>query len=237
MADAWDVTTPVGSEGISSGDDRIREWKRMVQTALRGNAAEGTEAMCPGSDTANPVFRYRGLTGTTAARPTAGQYGLYFDSTRNVLQRDNGSTWADIGTMIPSGTVCVFYQASVPTGWAAVATLNDKFLRLVTNAGTGGATGGTYNASTSLSHSHTVQSHTHDLSNHVHEYSHSHTITRASTAAAGSAAVGCPANTDNSDINTNPPSVNSTGGAAPATDNAFVSGGFAYADVIFGTKS
>ena len=71
----WDPTTPTGSESINNGDNRIRELKTDLQTALRGNATDGDEAKFPGSDTANPVFRYRGLKGTTGARPAAGQYG------------------------------------------------------------------------------------------------------------------------------------------------------------------
>jgi hypothetical protein len=44
-------------------------------------------------------------------------------------------------TPIPSGTVMLFYQASAPTGWTQVTSLNDYDLRLV--SGTGGTTGGT----------------------------------------------------------------------------------------------
>ncbi|MBI4397037.1 MAG: hypothetical protein HY548_08085, partial [Elusimicrobia bacterium] len=172
----WDTTKPAGTRAVSLGDDDIREFKTDMQTALRGNAAEGTEAMFPGSDSVNPVFRYRGLSGTTAARPAAGQYGLYRNTTLNTLQRDNGTTWDDIATLIPSGTKMVFYQASAPTGWTAVA-VNDKFLRVVTAGGSGGSTGGTVAASTSLAHSHTVSGHTHDLGNHTHPGpSHTHSI-------------------------------------------------------------
>lgn len=41
---------------------------------------------------------------------------------------------------IPSGTVMLFYQASAPTGWTQVTSLNDYALRIV--SGTGGSTGG-----------------------------------------------------------------------------------------------
>lgn len=44
-------------------------------------------------------------------------------------------------TIIPSGTVMLFYQAAAPTGWTQVTTLNDYDLRLV--SGAGGTTGGT----------------------------------------------------------------------------------------------
>lgn len=169
----FDVSTPAGSDLLSQGDDKIREFKNAMLDALRCGEAEGVESVFPGvSPSTDPVFHYRGLKGSTIERPTAGQSGLYFDTTRMVTQRDNGTSWEDIGTVIPSGTKMVFYQASAPTGWTAVA-VNDKFLRVVTSGGTGGSTGGTMAASTDLAHTHTtgnftltsaeIPSHTHRL--------------------------------------------------------------------------
>lgn len=195
---SWDTTKPAGSRAISLGDDDIREFKTDVQTSLRGNAAEGTEAVFPGSDAANPVFRYRGLKGITGDRPASGQYGLYFDTTRNVLQRDNGLTWDDIagGLGIESGVKMVFYQAAAPTGWTAVA-VNDKFLRVVTAGGSGGSTGGTVAASTSLAHTHTVASHTHDLGNHTHSTpAHQHDLEYDQGFNTDNSGLGTPATTE-----------------------------------------
>jgi hypothetical protein len=45
------------------------------------------------------------------------------------------------GVVVPSGTVSLFYQASAPTGWSQITSLNDYDLRLV--SGVGGTTGGT----------------------------------------------------------------------------------------------
>lgn len=98
----FDVTTPAGSDLLSQGDDKIREFKLAMREALRagevaGDDIEGVEAIFPGaSPSTAPVYRYRGLKGTTAERPTAGQYGLYLDSTRGVMQRDNGVGWDDV---------------------------------------------------------------------------------------------------------------------------------------------
>lgn len=175
----WDITTPLGTEALSNGDDRIRELKEDIQTALRGDDADGTEAKFPGADPSNPVFRYRGLKGTNAARPAAGQYGLYFDTTRNALQRDNGSSWEDIATVIPAGTVMLFYQAAAPTGWTQVITQDDKVIRVV--AGTGGGTGGTNPLSTAV-HTHTISSdgaHTHVLATTTSETSINTALTSA----------------------------------------------------------
>jgi len=226
----WDTSTPLGSESILNGDNRIRELKTDIQTALRGNASDGTEAKFPGSDTANPVYRYRGLKGNTAARPAAGQYGLYFDTTRQVLQRDNGSSWDDIagGVGIVSGTNMVFYQASAPTGWTAVA-VNDKFLRVVTSGGTGGSTGGTMAASTSLAHTHT----TGDFTLTIAEMpAHSHTTaTNAGAGTGGVANTGTPFNSNET--------TNSTGGGGAhnhGETGSAIAGAFAYADIIIATK-
>jgi hypothetical protein len=60
------------------------------------------------------------------------------------LLTSNGTAWTSASpasSPIPSGTVMLFYQASAPTGWTQVTTLNDYGLRLV--SGTGGTTAGT----------------------------------------------------------------------------------------------
>jgi hypothetical protein len=158
---AWDIAIPDGSEAASQGDDRIRELKSDIQNALRGQDATGVEAIFPGSDLASPVYRYRGLKGLGSAQPPAGEYGLYANETKNTLQRDNGAAWVDIATLIPAGTVMVFYQAAAPVGWTQVVTQNDKALRVV--SGAGGGSGGALAVSAGLTHSHTVNSHTHPI--------------------------------------------------------------------------
>lgn len=93
----WDTSTPAGSDLINQGDDRIREMKTAIQEALRGGASEGDEAIFPGGSASTaPIFRYRGLKGTTAARPAATYGGLYYNTTTGTLQRANGSSWEDL---------------------------------------------------------------------------------------------------------------------------------------------
>lgn len=103
----WDLTTPAGTDLLSSGDDKIRELKTDLQTALQAtDATLGNEGVFP-VNTTTPAYRYRGLKGTTAQRPAPGNYGLYWNTTTSTLQRDNGSAWEDVG-IIPasvSGTV------------------------------------------------------------------------------------------------------------------------------------
>lgn len=175
----FDVSTPTGASAISGGDDNIREFKTAIQEGLRGGAAEGTEAIFPGSaPTTAPVFRYRGLKGSSASRPASGQYGLYFDTTRNVLQRDNGTSWEDIGTSIPAGTVMIFAQAAAPVGWTKLVTQNDKALRIVSGA-TGGTAGGTLGLSGGVVHTHTVASHVHTIPEASIEHYHETSVIQA----------------------------------------------------------
>jgi len=176
----WDLTTPTGSEGISNGDNRIRELKDAIQDALRAGTTEGLSAIFPGNaPTTAPVFHYRGLRGATASRPVSGQSGLYFDTTRQSLQRDNSTTWEDIGTNFPAGTIMLFCQASAPTGWTKITTQNDKTLRIISGA-TGGTAGGTLGLSGGIPHTHILQDHDHDIAQASIEHKHKTTVAYAS---------------------------------------------------------
>ena len=142
----WDITTPTGSDNISNGDNIIREFKTDIQTALKANDATlGDEGVFPVS-TSSPKYRYRGLKGTTAQRPTPGNYGLYYNTTTSQLERDNGSAWEVVGTPIPSGTKMLFYADTAPSGWTIDTTLNSRVIVLTRGSGAGGRTGGTTSA-------------------------------------------------------------------------------------------
>lgn len=102
-AGVWDTSTPLNTDPISQGDDRIRELKTAVQEALRGGASDGDEAIFPGgSPSTAPIFRYRGLKGSTGSRPAATYGGLYYNTTTGTIQRssytatDTGAGWEDI---------------------------------------------------------------------------------------------------------------------------------------------
>lgn len=140
----FDVTTPVGSDLLSQGDDKIREFKTAMREALRagevaGDDIEGVEAIFPGSSPSTaPVYRYRGLKGTTAERPTAGQYGLYLDSTRGVMQRDNGVGWDDVFSIQDNSiTTNKILDLNVTTGKLESNAVTDPSL----TAGTGRTAG------------------------------------------------------------------------------------------------
>jgi len=222
----WDVSTPTGSENRILGDDRIRELKTDIQTALRGDDTEGVEAVFPGGDTANPVYRYRGLKDTTANRPAAAHHGLFFDTTRNALQRSNGTTWDDVGTMIASGSILVFFQAAAPVGWTKLTTQNDKALRIV--SGTGGGVGGTTGLSSYVNHTHTVQDHTLTVDEIP---SHTHSLPAYDSVGGSSAVI-----SDGNVIGT--ANTNATGGGDPHNHGATgsASSALAYIDVIAASK-
>lgn len=74
--------------------------------------------------------------------------------------------------LMPSGSVVVWGQASAPTGWTKLATVDDKALRVV--SGTGGGTGGSYSPSTlvNMQHTHTAptgSTHSHTIAAHSHQ--------------------------------------------------------------------
>ena len=124
-AGVWDVTTPLGTDPISQGDDRVRELKVAIQEALRGQATEGDEAVFPGAaPTVTPRFHYRGLKGSTASRPTAANGGLYFNTTTGNLERSNGTTW-DIIANNPGYSAVHGSTAGAVTSAAGVVTLTE----------------------------------------------------------------------------------------------------------------
>lgn len=246
----WDKTLPPGSEAANNGDNRIREMKSDLEDALNAQSP-GDESIFPGADTANPVYRYRGLKGSTAGRPAAGQYGLYANTTTKSLQRDSGSAWEDIATLIDSGTVMVFYQAAAPTGWTKVVTQNDKALRVVSGSGGVASAGGQGLSNTiTLAHSHTLPSHNHAMP-------HKHTspvFSIAGQIATGNGLTDWPYGTANvtaSDVFvgagaggsathpamlTSEPSNANTSDASPTMDSQLTDVSLAYIDVILCSK-
>lgn len=100
------------------------------------------------------------LNGTTANIALGSNYisnggtdaGLSLDSSNNATFSGNLTV---VGALVApgsfaSGTKILFYQASAPTGWTAVA-VNDRALRVVTAGTTGGTTGGSVAFSTAFS--------------------------------------------------------------------------------------
>lgn len=103
----WDETTPTGSDNAREGDDRIRELKVAL-----GEALSHEDSTFPGATPgATPIFIPGMKKDTTANRPTGDSLvsGRFFaNTTLNILERYNGSTWDSIATNIPSGTKMLF---------------------------------------------------------------------------------------------------------------------------------
>jgi len=248
----WDATTPAGSEAISQGDNRIRELKEALAEALSHE-----DSTFPGaSPSTAPIFIPGFLRGATGSRPTGDSLvsgRFYCNTTLNVLERYNGSSWAAVATLIPSGTFMVFFQAAVPTGWTQHPTAGNQLLRVV--SGSGGGSGGSTDpgSSISLAHTHTVAGHTHDLANHTHTGpSHTHTVPITGYGHSGGSTVGSgtlvTSDGSVSGANTSPnsgssgtgatsgPSSNTSGSASPATDSQGGSLALAYINVVIGSK-
>lgn len=86
------------------------------------------------------------LAGASVVLPQNRRGILFVDSTNGArIVSIAGSSTAD---PIPSGSVMTFYQASPPSGWTQVVSLNDYALRIV--SGTGGTTGGSVAFSTAF---------------------------------------------------------------------------------------
>lgn len=124
----WDTTTPASTDDLRQGDNVLREMKEDIQTALTDEGHFPISA-------ASPKFQYKGGKGDTASRPTNGEGGLYYDTDTAELLRDNGTSWDIVGVNMPSGTICVFYQAAAPTGWTTTGLSGDYFLYTFTTVG------------------------------------------------------------------------------------------------------
>lgn len=160
---SWDITKPLATDPVSSGDDQIRELKTDVQAALKANNATlGDAGAFPGADVANPKFHYRGLKGTTAQRPAAGNYGLYYNTDLNLFERDNGTTWETVGNSNIFLNRPSFYSTDSQNIIIPASTLNPAYVKisnviykntsdLVVDSSVSGANGldtGTFNGST-----------------------------------------------------------------------------------------
>jgi hypothetical protein len=162
----WDKTKPVGTETWTQGSAFIREWRADTETALNTDGVFPVVA-------AAPSFIHKFKYGVTGSRPTAAYAGrLYYNSTTETIQRDNGASWDNITppkNIIPTALKLVFYNSSAPTGWTQDTTWNDSMIRITSGAGEG--TGGTDSISNPPTHDHTAVTENPDI-----DLSHIHTI-------------------------------------------------------------
>jgi len=164
----------------------------------------------------------------SASNVPQGARVLFVSDTTNGVQTGSSS--------FPSGTNTVFYQASAPSGWTQVVTLNDYLPRIVSGTG-GAATSGSgfssINASVTTaghtlttaempSHSHTDNGHTHPLT------AYGGVAGGASFAALASAGSGAATGTGFA-------SLSNTGGGAAHTHGLTL--GISYLDLILCQKN
>lgn len=96
----WNTAVPAGSDNIILGDNVIREFKTDIETALT------EEGVFPGADTANPVFKWTGKRGNTAARPASPSTGeLYFNTQLEQLEYYDGASWTGYKLVPANGIV------------------------------------------------------------------------------------------------------------------------------------
>lgn len=85
--DPFDISTPIGSEDRSLGDDRIREFKRAFKERYE---VEHSLPTASGAGSGRHKFAY----GTTAARPTDPVTGsIYFNTQTGAVEQYDGAAW------------------------------------------------------------------------------------------------------------------------------------------------
>ena len=240
----WDTAyeaIPAGTESVSLGDDRIREFKIDTRERLEidhsmvGDADDGKHVqvtlMEQASDpitVANEGFLY--------TKDVGGVTDLFYkNSAGDVIPL----TKAAAAQSFPAGTVMCFYQAAAPTGWTKSTAVNDKVIRVV-SGGTGGSTGGSWTITGVTVDSHTLVESEIPAHNHgITDPGHAHSLPTNPAASGnyfGEAATSGTAS--NTNANTTGITINNTGGGGGHTHGLTSDAAWrpAYADVILATK-
>jgi hypothetical protein len=142
-------------------------------------------------------------------------------------------------SLLPSGTVTDFFQASAPTGWTQVVTLNDFAMRIVSGTGGGSHAGSGFLGGSTDGHALVIG----EMPSHGHTYTdpgHTHTYQNPaffnSNVASGGAnlPLNTPQNTLNTGNSTIGITINNTGGGGSHSHNL---SGLSMIDLILCTKN
>ena len=157
----WDKNTPLGSETIRFGAQRIREMKQYIHDAL------SREHEFPD----NPRHK-GGKLGVlvVGSPPSVGNNSIGWDSSQKKLYV--GNTCVFDTEVFPSGTKAIFYQTTAPLGWSIIS-VSERLVYITKGSANGGVSGGTtlsggtwtISGVTVSDHSHTfsVPSHQHEI--------------------------------------------------------------------------
>ena len=211
--DELSQAAPADGDFGYGGDNHLRNLKKVLQTTFPNIDA----AVTPTPTELNYVG---GVTSSIQTQLT---------TNANAITALQGSLEAAVGTKM------LFYSAAAPTGWASVA-LNDRMIRVVTTATTGGSTGGT--DSPILMNK--VPSHTHSGTTGNQNANHTHSWT--AYASNGSISGTSPGNhTDFTNAQGHTTSANSAnhGHAFTTSSQSGTVGNWTpkYADVTIGSKT
>lgn len=169
------LTTPADTEDESLGAQRIRDTRNAVGERLKvdhslaGDANDGKHLKItfPATATAAPIGLDAG-NGRLFASGAAGNTELFYqDSSGRILQLTaSGSVNTPaVVSPIPSGTIMLFAQPTVPAGWNLVTGFEDHLIYIFND--TGGQTGGSWSITGLSTNSHVLT--VNELPPHQHE--------------------------------------------------------------------
>ncbi len=144
-------------DGIATGLSTAIAKDGQTPTTARIPFASGTSAVA--GSTSGVSYSFTSDPNTGVYSPATDQVALVAGGTATLTSTATTVTvpvdlvvTGSVTGVFASGTKMIFYQASAPTGWTAVAQ-NDKALRVVSAGGTGGTAGGTNAFSTVMAQS------------------------------------------------------------------------------------
>jgi len=152
----YDKTAPLNTDLVSAGDDDIRATKEAIEEAIQ---IEHDFPVVAGL----PVARHKFPNGNSTSRPAGYNGRIYLNTEINAIEQYQGG-WNTVASLIPKGSIMLFYQLAAPTGWTRLYSYDDRMLRLV-NDDTAGDTGGSWVLPDIVVDDYTMEAHKHSVEN------------------------------------------------------------------------